>query len=213
MRRFNPNRRDDERSYRDQRFRPHGATGAARGPRAGRARVRPDQRDRHGRCRIGASAEVRLGPRHLGPRLHGRGRCDPDRWPGDPLQSQPGAGGHRLVGLRRRDRGDRQASQGARDASGLLRSRGQEGSGCGAHRRRLEHCLRRQPPPLRPDRAPSGHGGILHDQLSCALGEGHARADRDPPRHHDDHPRHHQHPADPRSRAQGSAPRAPAGSR
>ena len=64
----------------------------------------------------------------------------------------------------------------------LLRPRreARDRRGAGQGRPRAQHRRRRQRPPLRPGAPPPADGGVLHDQLPRAGGQGRARGDRHP---------------------------------
>ena len=95
-------------------------------------------------------------------------------------------------------------------ARGLFRARREAGDRrrAGQGRARAQRRRRRQRSSLRAGAAPSADGGLLHDQLPRARGQGGARGDRHPARPDHHHPRSDQHQRRGRCAAQGPAPRA-----
>ena len=131
---------------------------------------------------------------------------------GDELQAPERARPGRLaVGRsrrRRRARVDRPLHQ-ARQGAAAPRRRRAEGRHLGAgHRSRRDARPRRQRRRLRPRAAPHHLERLVHDELRRAAREGPARRVGDRVGVHDDDPRVHERPADPRPPAQRPAARA-----
>ena len=180
----------------------------ARQPAGRRAR----ERDQGRRGGDGAPAGIRQHPRPLAQLVRGRRRARHRGRRQVPRLQRRRLAGRRRLGrsrLRHRPGMHRQVPE-ARAAQQLLPARRQarDRRGAGQGRPRAERRGRRQRPALRA-RAPSpADGGILHDQLPGAGGQGRPRGDRHPARPDHHHPRSDQHQRRRRFAAQGSAPRA-----